>query len=243
MNWSIPRSPPPLNSGETHVWAFDLDVNASSLEHLLSVDEMVRADRFHAPRDRMRFIAARGQLRSILGRYVNRAPESLAFAYSSFGKPSFAALMGLDGLRFNASGSEALGMLAVRLDTEVGVDVEQVRRIPDALAVSRRMLTVEEHDELTSLPEELRLQRFFEYWARKESVVKSLGKGLWQAFDSFRLHPLSADEAQRVTMELEGANETHWVRRLPTPREGFVAALAAKAPIDVVKCWTHNSAT
>ncbi len=244
VNWSTPASPPVLKAGETHVWAFDLDVSAprlEALEQLLSVDEMVRADRFHASRDRMRFIAARGQLRSILGRYVSRAPEMLQFAYSSFGKPSFAPLMGFEGLRFNASGSEALAMLAVQLEDEVGVDVEQIRIIPDALAVAQRMLTTREHDELTALSEELRLTRFFEYWARKESLVKSLGRGLWQPFDTFSLHESSGDEAQRVTMQLDGVNETHWVRPLPTPREGFVAALAARAPIGPVKCWMYDA--
>ena len=62
-------------------------------EHLhqnLAADEKARAERFYFEKDRKHFIVARGVLRAILGRYLNRAPECLSFCYSSYGKPALA---------------------------------------------------------------------------------------------------------------------------------------------------------
>src|SRR5258708_512758 len=95
-----------LERDRIHVWTANPDLAGArpdELRALLSADEMERADRFYAPRDRMRFVAARGILRALLGRYLSSAPQSLVFAYNEFGKPSLA--FGYDALRFNLSHS------------------------------------------------------------------------------------------------------------------------------------------
>jgi 4'-phosphopantetheinyl transferase len=244
--WNVPSAWPALSGGETHVWAINVEASTprvEELKQLLSADEIIRADRFHFERDRLRFIAARGQLRIILGRYAKCAPQSLQFAYSPFGKPSLAPPVEMRGLRFNASRSDGLALVALRLDVEVGIDVEQLRSLPDALALSKRMLTTREQEALTSLPEELRETRFLEYWARKEAVVKALGKGLWQSFDRFSLHPWPGMGAQRVSIEHGGTTVTQWVMPIAAPREGFVAAMATAEPIGTVRCWTFGALT
>src|SRR3712207_7045713 len=50
---------------------------------LLSADELERAGRFHFRKDRDRFVAGRGALREILGRYAGVAPQRLRFRYRS----------------------------------------------------------------------------------------------------------------------------------------------------------------
>lgn len=54
---------------------------------LLSIDECERAARFARERDRQRFVVARGQLRSILGRHLRLSPQSVCLTHSwiSFG--------------------------------------------------------------------------------------------------------------------------------------------------------------
>ena len=73
--WGILREPMKLLSGEVHVWRASLEQPQRCLERLfdtLAPDEKERAERFYFDRDRNRFIAARGTLRSILGGYLNR---------------------------------------------------------------------------------------------------------------------------------------------------------------------------
>src|SRR5581483_9500269 len=89
-------APPPswsLDNREAHVWAASLAQNAeliSRFSKTLSADELDRAGRFHFDRDRRRFIAGRGLLRAILGRYLDREPVRLQFDYSPRGKPALA---------------------------------------------------------------------------------------------------------------------------------------------------------
>lgn len=227
-----------LRSGETHVWAFNRDLEISSLaslEPLLSPDEIARAERLRPARDRARFITGRARLRQILGHYVNRAPESLRFDYSPAGKPSLAPTEGQEQLRFNASGSEALALVALRMDADVGIDIERIRHLPDAPALAKRMLSADEYSEFTSIRDELRQTRFFEYWARKEALAKSLGSGLQQGFDRLNLYPWPGDEPLRIASALGGETATHWVKPIAVPQKGYVAAHAAARPIGSVR--------
>jgi 4'-phosphopantetheinyl transferase len=81
--WQRPAGHPLLGSGEVHVWRAALDVpmaQLQQLQNLLSDDEIRRAERFFSADDRNHFIAARGLLRVILGRYLDRAPQQVRFA-------------------------------------------------------------------------------------------------------------------------------------------------------------------
>lgn len=229
-----PQPWPALSDGWTHVWALDIAADApdlAALGALLSQDESERAGRFRFEPDRLRFVATRAMLRTILGRYANLAPDSLKFSYSAFGKPALAPSMDLDGLRFNVSGSDTLALVAVRLNAELGIDIERVRSVPNLLEVARRMLRIEECDEFTSLPEALRERRFFEYWVRKEALAKLLGKGLRQSFNSLSLRPWPGDNARRVGIDQDGGTVNHWVIPIAAPHGDFVSALASSQPI------------
>ena len=240
-----PGTPLPA-SGETHIWAFSLDVEPSLLESLrshLSLDEVVRAERIGDPRERARFIAGRAQLRLVVGDYLRRPPESLRFSYSTTGKPS------LDGdpddarIRFNASGSASLGLVAVGTDAAIGVDVEQVRRVPDMPALARGMLSADEHREYEKVPAALREARFFEYWVRKEAAAKAIGSGLQEGLHRLRFHPWPGDGAGRVERVSDGGPVSAWVIGIPVPVGGYVAALAATRPIGpVLAAWREPRA-
>jgi 4'-phosphopantetheinyl transferase len=233
--WIAPDTEPLLRDGEIHVWAIDLDVDASwlsLLESTLTDDEITRADRYHYATDRSRFVAARGQLRAILGRYTGVAPSELQFSYSKNGKPSLAQA---PRVRFNLSGSDSVGMIAVREGAEVGIDVERIRGFPEALAVARRMLTHDEFNAIGDLPEVHRVTRFFEYWARKEAVVKSRGLGVWQLFDRFFPDTTSHGEPHQLSIAYGGEEGLEWIFPLAAHRPGFVAALSTGAPAVAVR--------
>ena len=74
-----------LGRDEVHVWYVDL-VSSPDAD-TLSVDERERAGRFHADRDRDRFVAAHAAWRQILSAYLPVAPASLDFARTASGKP------------------------------------------------------------------------------------------------------------------------------------------------------------
>lgn len=232
-----------IGGDDIHVWAFDLDVDPSrlaELERLLAKDELARAAGFRLPADRVRFVAARGMLRQVLGRCAGREPELLQFVYSDLGKPSLSASSRQDCLKFNLAGSDTIALLALRLDADVGIDVERLRPLPETPTLTSRLLTAEEHVELSSLPEAEREMRFYEYWVRKEALSKSLGSGLRLPFDSFSLYPWPGDMACRVECRLDGRVVAQWVVPLKLPRSGYAAALASPAPFGSVHRWSWD---
>lgn len=94
-SWATPPGTLLLGDGEVHVWRAWLDLPQSgiqALEQTLSDDERVRAQRFRFLKDRTHFIAARGLLRAILGRYLLKEPQALSFSYNAYGKPALAEI-------------------------------------------------------------------------------------------------------------------------------------------------------
>src|SRR5580704_11467083 len=93
---------------EIQVWHAWLDRDAEvvrQLESILSPDEIARSNRFHFAKDKSHFIAGRGILRELLGKYLEKAPASLEFAYGEHGKPALVGANATSGISFNLSHS------------------------------------------------------------------------------------------------------------------------------------------
>lgn len=205
------------------VWGLDVDdAERSRLAALLSEDEAARAARFVFDRDRHRFIAARGQLREILGEVTGRAAASLTFTYASHGKP---ALIDAPGLFFNLSHSEGLAALGVSRAGELGVDVEHERALKENVA--ERFFSERENNVLRALPEGEQLAAFYRCWTRKEAMVKAVGEGLSIPLDSFdvTLAPGAPAHVERFAGE---ADARVWALAAFDPAPGFAGAVAAR---------------
>ena len=233
LPWDVLPQAPRLVPGEVHVVAFALDVPmavVTELEDLLARDEAERAARFHQARDRRRYIVGRARLRLILGGYLDRAAAQLGFHYGTQGKPELRGGGSDARIRFNLSRAHELGVLALQLDEELGIDIELIRPFPDALHVAARFFTPDEHAALRDRPVAELDAAFFHYWTRKEAVLKSLGLGVSQPMDAFTLlrQPPAAGELVIVGGGAETA--TRWVAEVPLPSPGYVAALAMSRP-------------
>ena len=238
--WRAPPADLVLPAAEIHIFAFALDLPASlvgNLERLLSHDEVARAERFKLVRDRRRYIVGRARMRTILGRYLNREATHLQFCYGSHGKPALSGGSGGDRLRFNMSRSHGLGIMAIQLDSDLGIDLEHIRPFPDALPIAERLFAPEEYQALRSLPGAQLDAAFFSYWTRKEAIVKSIGLGLSHPMDAFALarHPGASEE--RVVITGAHGAATRWSLTVPPPSEGYVAALATAGALRPLRCW------
>jgi 4'-phosphopantetheinyl transferase len=219
---------------EVHVWDADLDrVREDALAASLSNDERERGRCFHFERDRRRFVAARGLLRFLLGRYLDVHPAGVRFGYGPGGKPYLASA---DGLRFNVSHSGGLALLAFAWCREVGVDVERVRPVPEAEDIARRYFSPFEEAELRRLPEGERTAAFFRCWTRKEAFVKATGDGLSRPLDGFDVTMAPGEPARllRVAGEPEVARG-FWIEDV-SPGRGFTAAVAVEGTLAPVVC-------
>jgi 4'-phosphopantetheinyl transferase len=163
---------------EIHVWSSSLDLPPESLAPLAATlcdEESDRAERFHFERDRRRFVACRGWLRTLVGRYRRCAPEKIRIAYGPAGKPFVDG-----GPHFNISHSSGLALLAFCAEEEVGVDLEAIREMPDAEEIAHRCFSPVEIERWMAAPHAVRTAAFFASWTRHESVIKALGLSLSQ---------------------------------------------------------------
>ncbi|AWN38236.1 4'-phosphopantetheinyl transferase family protein [Methylobacterium radiodurans] len=209
------------------VWIIDLALSPSALaacDAVLSEDERVRAGRFLRSEDRDRYRASHAALRLILGRALGMDPRALTFSAGPAGKPELAGPeRGVLAFNLSHSGRRALVGLSTR--GYIGVDVEVIRPLPDALRIARGHFASDEADALARLPEEFREAAFFSLWTRKEAVVKALGAGLALPLDRFSVTvPPAAPRLLRM-----GGGPGAWTLHDLDPGPGHAATAAVMA--------------
>jgi 4'-phosphopantetheinyl transferase len=226
---------PALASGEVHVWRSTLDVGEAERERLartLSSEEGGRALRLHTVVARRRFVAARGILRRILGRYLAVAPSALRFAAGAYGKP---VLPG-SGLQFNVSHSEGIVMYAVSVYGPVGVDVERISPALDWAQIAAHALSPGEAAALHDLPAGDRRAAFFSCWTRKEAYLKARGYGLRAPLEAFDVSVGPAVPPALLALRAPLADGRSWWLRDCHPAPGYVAAVAGEGRLVRLHC-------
>jgi 4'-phosphopantetheinyl transferase len=232
-----------LNRDAVHVWKFTLAPPQEILQRLglfLSEDEIQRANRFHFPHHRDRFIAAHGCLREILSRYTKCPPQALQFQVSPFGKPSLVEEQGGREVAFNLSHSHDLGLVAVTRREAVGVDIEYIRTDLADEQVARRFFSKSEVARLLSLPDEQQKEAFFLCWTRKEAFIKAIGQGLSMPLDRFDVTLAPGEPAQLLATRPDPAQALQWRIYHCVPAEGYAAAVAVAGQEVRINYWEWN---
>jgi 4'-phosphopantetheinyl transferase len=225
--WSSPPSKLTLAGDEIHVWKAAL-IGPPLFADLLSSDEQARSKRFLLEKHRTRFTAGRTILRMILGSYLGVPPREIRVQYQPNGKPEIHSFTEPARLRFNLTHSGDLALLALTLDQEIGIDLEQVQQCPEALqgvssarrdlpAIARRFFSRQEQDWLFAQPAEEREEAFFRIWTLKEAYLKAHGMGLAFPLDQFSVVPHLVVNEQL----------SFWTFK---PEDGFLAALMLLGP-------------
>jgi 4'-phosphopantetheinyl transferase len=241
--WPEQPNHPRLNANEVHVWSVSLDQAQSQMANAaatLCPEEQARARRFHFERDRNRFVVARGSLRLLLGRYLRVSPSEIIFDYSARGKPSLANTSGRGSVHFNLAHSGGLALIAVMRVAELGVDVEQSRLVEDAGAIAQRFFSARESAILRSLaPPEMQAV-FFNLWTRKEAWLKATGEGIGESLNQVEVSCLSNEPTRVISLFGDAEAAREWRLIHLTPANGYVGALAIRAPEIELKRWHFN---
>ena len=223
-----------LRPGEVHVWRISLNqpgLRLDLLSRTLSADELARAGRFRFKRDRDRYTAARATLRVILARYLASDPTSVAFTYGPQGKPALDWGPGELALGFNLTHSAELALLAVTVESSVGVDLERVRPFEDARSVAARIFSARELAEFQRLAPAHQEAAFYNAWTRKEAFVKATGLGF--STDVAEVEVTFAPGLPARLMRLHGDTEAAagWTLRELSTGPRYAAAVALRGPI------------
>lgn len=176
------------------VWACSVpceqvdDADLAILWRTLSLDEQVRADRFHFAHDRTVYVVAHALLRTMLANYL---AGPVTFSLNPWGKP---AIDRPDNrLRFSLTHTRALAACALTFDDDLGIDAEARDPSTDPLGVAAQAFAPTERAQLGAAPEADRQDVFLRLWTLKEAFVKAVGRGLSipLADFAFTLQPLS----------------------------------------------------
>ncbi len=228
FSWSQPLLSFALTPADLHIWQMPLEqpeARVAQYRTLLSADEQARADRFHFDRDRRRYTVARGELRSILGRYLDVPPARLTFDYGPHGKPRLLLTTDQIPLQFNVAHSHELALCAIARSREVGIDVEYTqRRVLDMDQLAARFFSANENATYRAIPAPERRAAFFRCWTRKEAFIKAIGEGLSYPLDRFDVN-LDEPAAIRSIDGLPGAAAA-WLLFHLEPAADYVGAVA-----------------
>lgn len=193
----------------------------------------MRASRFVFPKDRHRYVAARGILRSILAGYLRRPAAAIVFDYDSAGKPRVRLGQSDPLLYFNLSHSHGIGVYGFSKRPAIGVDVEFIRPEIVDTQLAEKVLTSGELSEWHAMPPSERVEAFFTAWTRKEAYAKAVGAGLGMQFDA-----LAVPIEPRERVELATADNGCWTLRMLTPAKRYTSAVAARGTDWRLVLWT-----
>lgn len=174
---------PLLPLGELHLWKVSTRTTPSVYEEykrLLTEKELTKIQFFEFQQARETYVVSQAVLRRILSGYLGIAPSELKLGQRTKGKP-----YSIDdsSLYFNMSHSGELAVIAFSRDSEVGIDIEQIRSLPDLDEMISRNFTAGEIKFINSRSEEKK-HRFFRFWTVKESYLKAIGEGMRLTPDS-----------------------------------------------------------
>jgi len=236
--WLAPPRDLPLQRGEVHVWRLFLEPPPAALARILASlapDERERAESFVFERDRVRFVAARGALRAILGSYLGISAGAVRFRYGARGKPALAGTGAAEAIEFNLSHSDTLGLAAFAVGARLGVDLERLRAVDDADGIAERFFSPRERAEYGSLEAHERVIGFFNCWTRKEAYVKAVGDGLAIPLDAFDVSLAPGDDPRLIS--IAGAPASAWTLYALLPARDYAAALAVEGSGWQIRRW------
>ena len=182
-----------LTAGEVHIWRVRLNRGKAGPP---TAEELERAARFATPVLRRRYLRSHAALRAILSS-VTGAP--LEFAFHEKGKPY---LVSAPEVRFNLAHSHEMALVAVTRDVEIGVDIEQIRKLPEYVAIAQRFFPA-------GHPAPSSVRDFFRHWTRFEALLKAHGAGLYGAGATppgeWSITELDVDPRFAAAVAVEGA--------------------------------------
>jgi 4'-phosphopantetheinyl transferase len=232
--WPEAPQHPVLLEQEVHVWRVCLEIPPHTLqqfEQTLASEERQRCSRLIFPLHKERFVAGRGFLRVILGRYLSIAPERLEFVCGAHGKPRLSGEY--SALEFNLSHSGNLGLYAVAWAQPVGIDLEQEKDKFDIQSMASLCFSEREKSLFDTLPILSHQNAFLNCWTGKEACLKATGRGLSLPMSHFDVLEADGELVGRWRTP-DGAEGS--LRSL-FAAEGYRAALACQSMDYRLQCW------
>jgi 4'-phosphopantetheinyl transferase len=223
---------PRLEDDEVQLWRIELSDSPGGLVRhysLLSTVEQAHASRQRTSQARDLYTIGRACLRILVGNALGIPPVDVTIGIGVHGKPQTPPIDG-SNISFNVAHSRNTILIALRRQGAVGVDIEYVDRVTDAMEVARGNFHENETASLEAVADpQSRLKTFYRYWARKEAIVKADGRGLLLPLTSFDVSFDSMDsQPVRVVEAGNAVGKVYFVSDLDL-EDKAVAAIALES--------------
>ncbi|GKT33861.1 4'-phosphopantetheinyl transferase superfamily protein, partial [Aduncisulcus paluster] len=104
-------------------------------------------------------------LRCLLSLYIGSGPQEVCFSYNDYGKPE----LGSENVFFNISHSGDLAVAAFSGCNELGVDIERVKPVPEAVEITRNSFSHIETCWISAVDGPELVKRFLRCWVIREA--------------------------------------------------------------------------
>lgn len=226
-----------IKPGDVHVWVINLTdpgKDRATWDQLLSAEETDHSKHYKFDKDRLHFIARRGILRLLLGHYTGMDLAEINFRTNPYGKLSLPS----HPLSFNLSFSLDRVAYVFTFEKDVGVDIEQVRPLPDLLHLVKSWFSLEEQVGLFALDPAIQVEAFFHIWTQKEAFTKAHGEGMSLPLKDFSVS-IDPNKPGRLLAIKGGSEETsHWKMATNHLEAGCRVAMCVRAEAEPEILWT-----
>jgi phosphopantetheinyl transferase len=176
-DWQCTADIPQGTETGVHVWNLPLLTGNFLEQYLGLLDDKEQNHYRNLPEGLQKQVFASHRLlrRQLLSLYTGIPPEALQFSASQTGKPGLAKAE--TAIRFNSSHSSDQILLAVTSGTEIGIDVERIRRVKDWEKIAERVFPRQMLESLHGDPDAK--DHFVKYWTEFEATQKCFGLGVF----------------------------------------------------------------
>lgn len=200
---------PELTVGIVHLWKFTLPQSVDVMkkfESSLSIDELVRVEKFHFKPQKDQFIAARGGLRSLLADYLHQNPADIFFRYGEYGKPYIENT----DLNFSLSHSGNHIVYAFTRGAAIGVDIEEIKNDIDFFSIGKLIFSEVEYAQFLTVSEPEKALAFYRGWTRKEAYLKAIGTGVYFPLTEVEVSFLSHEKPELLKIKDNFNKKEQW---------------------------------
>ena len=179
------------------MWILLRDRLLSYLQHFegaLDTNLRNRRDFLKFDKDQTSYTISQGGLRLLLAAYLDVDVSEVTLGRRPKGKPF---LENDTNLYFNITNSGEVCALAFCRKHEVGIDVEEVRPLPDLPEMVEKNCTSREAADIWRSRDPLR--QFYRYWTLKEAYLKAIGEGMRLTPENMEFS-ISRDQAKLLSV-------------------------------------------
>ena len=167
-------------------------------------------------------------LRRLLAGYLGLDMGLIQFQFGNHGKPRLGGNMVGKDLQFNLAQSADMALAGFCRGKDIGIDIEQIRPMPDLEQISSKFFSAHEQDQLGDLPEERKLEGFFTCWTCKEAFIKNLGEGLSYPLSEFDVD-FNPKKPTRIANVRSNPQETpNWQLTCFPVENDYIGAMAVR---------------